>query len=185
MCRLRPCSILLTQGGSTQVGQLQTSKAFEASHPSLNNSACAQELELKVDAGSLTELLKFLTHGFGGGTDVDRPLELSLERLEQKEWAQVGRHPGILEHVRLHRASSLMPLRACIHQHPKWHPAERVLLCDIENFYMQADIMMVTDGEIAPPAQDVLNRLDRAKAEEGLEVHGLLVGRCGRQLPQS
>ena len=46
-------------------------------------------------------------------------------------------------------------------------------LCDP----VQADIMMVTAGEIAPPAQDVLNRLDHAKAEEGLEVHGLLVGR--------
>jgi uncharacterized protein with von Willebrand factor type A (vWA) domain len=49
-----------------------------------------QELELKVDAGSLAELLGFLTHSFGGGTDVDRPLELSLDRLEAKDWAQVG-----------------------------------------------------------------------------------------------
>jgi uncharacterized protein with von Willebrand factor type A (vWA) domain len=41
----------------------------------------------------------------------------------------------------------------------------------------QADIMMVTDGEIHPPNQQVLDRLTRAKQEDGLEVHGLLVGR--------
>ena len=46
-----------------------------------------------MDAGSLSELLKFMTHSFGGGTDVDRPLELSLDRLEQKDWAQVGQQP--------------------------------------------------------------------------------------------
>lgn len=42
---------------------------------------------------------------------------------------------------------------------------------------MQADILMVTDGEIAPPGGDVLKRLDVARKELGLEVHGLLVGR--------
>lgn len=41
----------------------------------------------------------------------------------------------------------------------------------------QADIVMVTDGEIAPPSDAVLQRLERAKADLGLEVHGLLVGR--------
>lgn len=48
-----------------------------------------KELELKVDAGSLVELLNFLRFSFGGGTDVDRPLELSLDRLEQQDWSQV------------------------------------------------------------------------------------------------
>lgn len=37
--------------------------------------------------------------------------------------------------------------------------------------------MMVTDGEIARPSEEVLQRLQRAKVELGLEVHGLLVGR--------
>ncbi len=36
---------------------------------------------------------------------------------------------------------------------------------------------MVTDGEIAPPSDAVLHRLESAKADLGLEVHGLLVGR--------
>jgi hypothetical protein len=48
------------------------------------------EMELKVDSNSMVKLLKFLTGGFNGGTDVDKPLELSLKRLAEKEWNQVG-----------------------------------------------------------------------------------------------
>ena len=48
------------------------------------------ELELKVDSSSMKQLLQFLTGGFNGGTDVDKPLELSLKRLGEKEWNQVG-----------------------------------------------------------------------------------------------
>lgn len=47
------------------------------------------EMELKVDSKSMSQLLKFLTGGFNGGTDVDKPLELSLKRLSEKEWNQV------------------------------------------------------------------------------------------------
>jgi len=38
----------------------------------------------------MAKLLNFLTGGFNGGTDVDKPLELSLKRLAEKEWNQVG-----------------------------------------------------------------------------------------------
>ena len=48
------------------------------------------EMELKVDSGSMAKLLKFLTGGFNGGTDVDKPLELSLKRLAEQEWNQVS-----------------------------------------------------------------------------------------------
>lgn len=48
-----------------------------------------QELELSVDMKSLDKLLEFLSCSFSGGTDVDRPLQLSLERLQKDEWAQV------------------------------------------------------------------------------------------------
>ena len=48
------------------------------------------EMELKVDPNSMAKLLKFLTGGFNGGTDVDKPLELSLKRLAEKEWNQVS-----------------------------------------------------------------------------------------------
>lgn len=34
---------------------------------------------------------------------------------------------------------------------------------------------MVTDGEIAPPSEDLLGALDAAQDELGLEVHGLVV----------
>lgn len=42
---------------------------------------------------------------------------------------------------------------------------------------MQADILMVTDGEIPRPSQAVSAQLQHAKENMGLEVHGLLVGR--------
>jgi uncharacterized protein with von Willebrand factor type A (vWA) domain len=85
------------------------------------------ELELGIDSDSITELLSFLTMSFSGGTDVDAPLALSLERLGREEWNM-------------------------------------------------ADILMVTDGEIPPPNEDILLKLDAAKEELGLSVHGLLVG---------
>jgi hypothetical protein len=34
---------------------------------------------------------------------------------------------------------------------------------------------MVTDGEVAPPSEELLASLGRARAELGLEVHGLVV----------
>lgn len=47
------------------------------------------ELDLTVQSGALKRLLAFLAFSFGGGTDVDRPLELSLSRLELNDWKQV------------------------------------------------------------------------------------------------
>lgn len=41
--------------------------------------------------------------------------------------------------------------------------------------WSQADILMVTDGEIPQPDPKVLAAIDRAHKEMGLEVHGLLV----------
>lgn len=86
------------------------------------------ELELGTDDASVLRLLKFLSMSFQGGTDVDAPLALSLERLKQQEWAL-------------------------------------------------SDILMVTDGEIPQPNEDILEKLGAAHEELGLEVHGLLVGR--------
>eukprot|EP00208_Stichococcus_sp_RCC1054_P001044 CAMPEP_0206142050 /NCGR_PEP_ID=MMETSP1473-20131121/15266_1 /ASSEMBLY_ACC=CAM_ASM_001109 /TAXON_ID=1461547 /ORGANISM="Stichococcus sp, Strain RCC1054" /LENGTH=666 /DNA_ID=CAMNT_0053536869 /DNA_START=327 /DNA_END=2327 /DNA_ORIENTATION=- len=86
-----------------------------------------QEMELAVRPEAMRDLLQFLQYSFGGGTDVDRPLELSLQRLEDQSWNQ-------------------------------------------------ADILMVTDGEICMPSDYILSRLDRAREDMGLEVHGLLVG---------
>ena len=53
-----------------------------------------QELELRQDIDSLDRLLDFLACSFMGGTDVDKPLYLSLDRLKQQEWAQVGGTAG-------------------------------------------------------------------------------------------
>jgi len=86
------------------------------------------ELELDVGPESISKLLSFLTMSFSGGTDVDAPLALSLERLGREEWNL-------------------------------------------------ADILMVTDGEIPHPNEDILGKLNVAKDDMGLSVHGLLVGR--------
>jgi uncharacterized protein with von Willebrand factor type A (vWA) domain len=47
-----------------------------------------QELELGTDPGAMSRLLDFLASSFDGGTDVDKPLELSLQRLEENTWAR-------------------------------------------------------------------------------------------------
>ena len=52
---------------------------------------------------------------------------------------------------------------------------KQFLLCDSDNV-LQADILMVTDGEIPRPSETVKRDLHRAVDELGLEVHGLLVG---------
>lgn len=39
----------------------------------------------------------------------------------------------------------------------------------------QADILMVTDGEISPPSEELMAQLARAQEDLGLEIHGLLV----------
>lgn len=88
------------------------------------------ELELKVSAKGLSDLLAFLEGSFHGGTDVDEPFERALARLDTEEW---------------------------------------------EN----ADILLVTDGEIKPMQEDLLEALNERKAERGLKVHGLVVGEQG------
>lgn len=47
-------------------------------------------MELGVDSRSMMKLLEFLQYSFGGGTDVDRPFELALDRLEKAHWSQVS-----------------------------------------------------------------------------------------------
>lgn len=76
---------------------------------------------------AIKKLLAFLQYSFSGGTDVDAPLELSLERLREEEWEA-------------------------------------------------ADVLMVTDGEIQPPKQRILEQVADFHERLGLEVHGLLVG---------
>ena len=48
-----------------------------------------------------------------------------------------------------------------------------------EEEWSNADILLVTDGEIRPPDEDMLTDLDNAKDTMGLKVHGLLVGEPG------
>ena len=48
-----------------------------------------------------------------------------------------------------------------------------------EEAWSNADILLVTDGEIRPPDEEMLADLNAAKEEMGLKVHGLLVGEPG------
>ena len=48
-----------------------------------------EEMHLGVDGRAMVRLLEFLQYSFGGGTDVDRPFELALDRLRTASWAQV------------------------------------------------------------------------------------------------
>lgn len=52
-----------------------------------------------MDLRSLDKLLDFLSCSFMGGTDVDRPLQLSLERLQKDEWQQVRRGLGAVQQL--------------------------------------------------------------------------------------
>ena len=42
--------------------------------------------------------------------------------------------------------------------------------------WANADVLLVTDGEIPPPSEELLASLSRATQDMGLKVHGLLVG---------
>jgi uncharacterized protein with von Willebrand factor type A (vWA) domain len=47
----------------------------------------------------------------------------------------------------------------------------------LENEMTSSDILLVTDGEIPPVSHAILTKLEQLKRQNGLEVHGLLVGR--------
>jgi uncharacterized protein with von Willebrand factor type A (vWA) domain len=55
-------------------------------------------------------------------------------------------------------------------------PLELSLRRLMDEEWQAADILMVTDGEIRPPSEHLLQRVKEAHDEMGLQVHGLLVG---------
>lgn len=55
-------------------------------------------------------------------------------------------------------------------------PLNRALQRLGEEVWNNSDILMVTDGEVPMPADEVVDRLEHAKSEMGLRVHGILVG---------
>nr|WP_272870518.1 VWA domain-containing protein [Vibrio sp. 3-2(1)] len=44
------------------------------------------ELDLTLDTSGFNDLLNFLTMSFGGGTDVEGPLNKALEKCDSEEW---------------------------------------------------------------------------------------------------
>ena len=68
------------------------------------------ELELGSDQGSVMRLLSFLKMSFSGGTDVDAPLALSLDRLGEEGWELVS---CILMTMTLYSAVMGLLMRHC------------------------------------------------------------------------
>ena len=60
-------------------------------------------------------------------------------------------------------------------------PFNRALARLQESEWCNADILLVTDGEIKPPDEALISSLNDAKEELGLKVHGLLVGDAGNE----
>ena len=52
-------------------------------------SGPGQTKEKELGVESMGDVLDFLEHSFSGGTDLQAPLELGLNRLQQPEWALV------------------------------------------------------------------------------------------------
>jgi uncharacterized protein with von Willebrand factor type A (vWA) domain len=61
-------------------------------------------------------------------------------------------------------------------------PFERALIRLDTEEWENADILLVTDGEIKPMQEDLLERLNNRKLNNGLKVHGLVVGEQGNPL---
>ena len=101
------------------------------------------------DSDGIRRLLEFLSHSFGGGTDVTGALKFAISSLDatQKE--------------------NIMPGGSTL---TNKLPAD---------FAMEAaDILLVTDGEIPDPPVplEVMASINRLKALKGVKLHGLLVG---------
>lgn len=47
-----------------------------------------KEMELTPDKAGLEQMILFLSMSFGGGTDVEGPLNMALERSDEKQWQQ-------------------------------------------------------------------------------------------------
>lgn len=93
---LAPCRLLLRCPPTQTVAKALALECLRGAHRqqrqaylyAFSGPGQVEELELKCEAAALTKLLKFLSYSFEGGTDVDAPLELSLERLRQAEWSR-------------------------------------------------------------------------------------------------
>ena len=105
---------------------------------------------ITADSDGIRRLLEFLSHSFGGGTDVTGALKFAISALD-----------GNKEEKPTTDGSTLTKKNS-------------------EDFAMEAaDILLVTDGEIPDPPVplEVMTSIERLKTLKGVKVHGLLVGK--------
>jgi hypothetical protein len=105
---------------------------------------------ITADSDGIRRLLEFLSHSFGGGTDVTGALKFAIAALDtnSKDDSTIG---GKI-------------------------PTNK----SVEDFSMEAaDILLVTDGEIPDPPvpREVMSSIERLKFSKGVKIHGLLVGK--------
>ena len=85
-----------------------------------------KEMELTPDKAGLEQMLLFLSMSFGGGTDVEGPLNMALERSDEQQW-------------------------------------------------LQADILLVSDGEFSV-SSGLSRKISNRKEQRGMSVHGVVIG---------
>jgi hypothetical protein len=105
---------------------------------------------ITADSDGIRRLLEFLSHSFGGGTDVTGALKFAIAALDtnNKEKLSTGRS------TLTNKVSADFSMEA-------------------------ADILLVTDGEIPDPPvpREVMSSIERLKNLKGVKIHGLLVGK--------
>ena len=105
---------------------------------------------ITADSDGIRRLLEFLSHSFGGGTDVTGALKFAISALDtsNKEKSINGKS------TLTNKVSGDFSMEA-------------------------ADILLVTDGEIPDPPvpREVMSSIERLKDLKGVKIHGLLVGK--------
>jgi len=104
---------------------------------------------ITADSDGIRRLLEFLSHSFGGGTDVTGALKFAITALESDDKEKRIGGGSISSNLGKDFAMEA------------------------------ADILLVTDGEIPDPPvpHEVMESIDRLKLLKGVEIHGLLVGK--------
>ena len=133
-------------------------------------------LQVGVQRGQgLEPLLDFLCHSFNAGTDVDAPMAQALRRLADEEWRDAD---VVRNELRAYLPACLyayMPICLLLATVDLSHLSLQAACLTAPSLH-DALQLLITDGQFNVPAQELLDQLQQAQWELGLEVHGLLVG---------
>ena len=105
---------------------------------------------ITADSDGIRRLLEFLSHSFGGGTDVTGALKFAIAALDG-ESQEKSTGPG---RILANKSFPDLSMEA-------------------------ADILLVTDGEIPDPPvpREVMSSIERLRDFKDVKIHGLLVGK--------